>query len=318
MRGFGVTPRLERPSSRVLMRLMSACRQGVNKYPQIPSEDIFNARLEALVATRFNSRDRRCLARVEIEGSRGLVSARRRDAEAARVHFAAGRRLLATLKFGSHAAKLAESMFFAQQAYELYVRRRFANALAMLERSFVNDLALEEELGFDILKIHRIQLLGNWMRLEEERGHWRRGVELGIMQLQYLEAPDAGIFRSLPPPWNRGWNGRHNNIPLELIAKMHRQTSAQTISLFAGTMAAEPSSSGISRVISHAMRRGRTTTQIGRWLTFQSARLNKSAEECCRAASAGLRRGSIPSSPLWLSIAEDVEALLYSFAAQSG
>jgi hypothetical protein len=298
------------PSAASLSELIQACNLGVRKYTQIPTADIFNERLDKLIATRFNRCDRQGINIIGTEGYSGLLSARTRAEDSARTHFAAGQRLLSRLRMSSDARKLAESMFFAQKAYQLYVRRRFSDAIRMLQRSFVNDRALEVEPGFEILAMHRIQLLNNWMRVEVQRGNWQQGFALGIRQLQYLEAPEAKIFRSLPAPWNRGWNRQLSNIPEDLISKMHAQIAAETISLFQDVITAQTSSSEISRVILRAARLTSAETQIGRWLDFQFARFNRTVDECCFAASAVLRHGSVPSSPLWLSIARYIATLL--------
>jgi hypothetical protein len=297
------------PSAAALNDLISACRSGAEIRAQIPTQDLFHERLGELVASRFSLSDVKRFDRITTEGYSGLLAARQRDAATAGTHFATAERLLAKSKLSTQARKLVESMFFAQKAYELYVRHQFSDALGLLRQSFAIDLDLESDDGFNILIMHRIQLLNNWMRIEERRGRWRRGLALGIKQLHYLEAPDAEIFRSLPPPWNRGWNNHLSDIPAGLIGKMHAQIAAETASLFQDVIAGQTSPM-INRSIARAVRSVSPKTQIGRWLDFQSARFNKTIDECCFAASAAVRHGSVPSSPLWLSIVKYMEALL--------
>ena len=298
------------PSIAALTELISACRLGSNKYTEIATRDIFHGRLAEVIETEFSLCDRKNIERIQTEGSSGLLAARARNERVARAHFVAGQRLFATLKLSRRAHKLAESMFFAQKAYDLYVRSQFSNAIKLLQRAYVNDLALEAEPGFGLLAMHRIQLVNNWMRVEAQRGRWQQALALGISQLQYLEAPEQKIFRSLPPPWNRGWNRQLRRIPEDLKWKMHAQGAAETVSLFQDVLAAQKTSAEISDVILRAAKLGSTGTQIGRWIDFQVTRLNKSLDECCFAAGVALRYGCVPSSPLWLSVAEYIKVAL--------
>lgn len=297
------------PSAAALNQLIVACRAGAGKYTQTPAKDLFNIRLDRLISKQFSARDRECLRLIQAEGSSGLLAARRRSMKIAQSHFTAGQKVLSECKMTPRARKLAESILFPQKAYELYVRGQFSNAAKFLRQSFVSDLALEADTAYSLLAMHRIQVLNNLMRVELRRGRWRQGIVLGVRLLQYLQAPDAKTFRALPSPWNCGWSWRLARIPAGLVANMHAQIAAETVSLFQDALAAVPPSQ-IKAAMSYATRLVSAETQIGRWVDFQLARFGKPVDACCFAASAVLRHGSVPSAPLWLSVAQYMQTAL--------
>ena len=294
--------------------LIAASRAGVKKHTSIPQEDIFNIRLARLIARQFGARDRDCLRLIQAEGNSGLLASRRRALAAAQRHFSAGQALLNEGEMTPRARKLAMSILFAQKAYGLYARGDFSSATKLLRAAFASDLALEVDATFSLLAMHRIQLLNNLMRVEWRRGRWRQAVLLGVQLLQYLQAPDAKTLRALASPWSRGWNGRLAKIPAGLVAKMHAQIAAETAAIFEGALAAA-SASQIKTTLSRAGRLASAETQIGRWLDFQKAQFGELVDTRCLAASALLQLGSVPSAPLWLSVAEHMQTLLTAAAA---
>jgi hypothetical protein len=302
------------PSHTALTELIAACRVGVKKYAQIAPEDFFNDRLNKIVAKEFGTRDRDCLRLIGAEGSAGLLAARNRSGASARSHFAAGERLLATAKLSARARKFAEATLFPQKAYELYTHRQFSRATKLLRQAFLRDIALEADRSFSILLMHRVQLLNNWMRVESRRGRWQQALTLGIALLEYLEAPAPRIFRALPPPFNRGWTRKLRGVPANLTAGMHDQIARETASTFRKALAARPRQ--VKALISHLARQASGEAQIGHWVKFQATRFNRPVDDVCFAASAALRRGGVPSAPLWLSIAEDIQTILAAGRAQ--
>ena len=202
-----------------------------------------------------------------------------------------------------------ESFLSAQSAYFVYTQRRYQDASALLARAFANDLRLETEHDFHILVMHRIQLLNNLMRIEARRRNWGETLVLGGVLLGYLEDPSEVAIRSLAPPWNQGWIDSLEAIPTELVRATHAQVAREEVQILYRAAAAGETADEISRILG-CIARGASETQIGRWIDFQNVRIDASRGDYFSAASAVLRAGSVPSEPLWRSVADDVISLL--------
>ena len=297
------------PSAAALNQLIVACRAGAGKYTQTPAKDLFNIRLDRLISKQFSARDRECLRLIQAEGSSGLLAARRRSMKIAQSHFTAGQKVLSECKMTPRARKLAESILFPQKAYELYVRGQFSNAAKFLRQSFVSDLALEADTAYSLLAMHRIQLLNNLMRVEfaprplaaRDRARRQAAAIFAGARCKDLSSVAVAMESRL--------ESAARKIPAGLVANMHAQIAAETVSLFQDALAAVPPSQ-IKAAMSYATRLVSAETQIGRWVDFQLARFGKPVDACCFAASAVLRHGSVPSAPLWLSVAQYMQTAL--------
>lgn len=296
------------PAAQSLADLILAFRVGSQISRPLLDRDVFNERLTEMVAALLRECDRQALILIQSEGSRGLIAARSRNVELAQHHFAAAQRLLETLPRSDEAHLCAESFVCAQQAYFVYTQNRYEEAMTLIERSFANDRLLELQYGLDILLMHRIQLLNNLMRIEARRNNWREALTLGAALLRYLEAPRDGVLGSLPPPWHQAWSDTLDHIPVELVRASHAQIAREEVQVF--HRADTECKATYEFLDALSLNTPELTNQIEGWINFQIVRLNPDRGDYFSAATSVLRRGRMPSEPLWLSVANDVTRML--------
>jgi hypothetical protein len=179
----------------------------------------------------------------------------------------------------------------------------------LIQRSFSNDRLLELEYGLDILLMHRIQLLNNLMRIEAQRNNWHEALTLGSTLLRYLEDPRSTAVRSLAPPWDQGWSDTLDGIPIELVRATHAQIAKEEVQAFRRAEATCKATPESLDTLSKFTPTG-SATQIESWMNFQIICIAPSRGDYFSAASSILRRGSVPSEPLWWSVANDVTQML--------
>jgi hypothetical protein len=211
--------------------------------------------------------------------------------------------LLDTLPLSDEGRRLAESLFGAQSAYDHYRRWKDARALELLKRSFCNDIVLEKERGYNVLRIHRVQLLNNVMRVHAGRERWLEAMTLGHALLTHLEIPERDELAKLPPPWDRGWAGGFAGIPVELVNAMHAQIAAEVVRGLEQAAMGETSRGEIVAML-QPLRSERNGSQAGLWIDFQLVRFDSESGDPFAAAIPVWRRGAFPSEPLWRSVAE--------------
>lgn len=298
-----------RSDSEVLEELISAFRHASQQSGRMPNRDIFNEQLTELVMAKFSQSDRNSVLRIQQEGQNGLFAARSKESDVARQHFSNGDKLLNTLQMSREARALANSFFAAQKAYFLYTQKKFSDAMTMLSHSFSNDLFLETECGLHILRMHRVQLINNWMRLDARQDCWRSALTLGCTILQYLECPKDHRIRALAPPWCQGWADEFETIPTDLVVNIHAQIAAELVQTFHHAESGLASPAEVGRLLGE-LNSIESATQIDKWVQFQIARIDRGGGDYFSTAISVVKHGRVPSAPLWKSVANDIARLL--------
>ncbi|NJM20902.1 MAG: hypothetical protein HC907_20380 [Richelia sp. SM1_7_0] len=99
------------------------------------------------------------------------------------------------LKSLSSEGKLLHETFLEQaEAYLDYCKGNFERVYTRIFDAIAIDIVLEEEYDYDIMVIHRIQLLHNLMRTEASCGCFERAIEIASTLLGYLQ----GTLKVLP------------------------------------------------------------------------------------------------------------------------
>jgi hypothetical protein len=307
------------PSISLLTELVEACATHDPGPAQTEPRDWFNALLAQQSENRL-PQEHAALARITEVGGQALLAARAGQTDQAWQHVRHARDLLATEALGPEAHRLAHTLICAQHAYLCYRVQDDAQAQALLEAAFQDDLVLEALPGYGFLRIHRIQLLHNLMRIHRARGHWPQALRLGHALLRYLEHPSPEIRSALPDPWNRHWPAAFHDTPPELVAAMHAQIAAELVALTrqtqdaqtqdAQTPGAQTQDAGSLAAALRALPNATPSSQVGRWASFQAAHLAGALEDTLAAAIPLLRHGPLPSRPLWQAAADDTLACL--------
>jgi hypothetical protein len=116
----------------------------------------------------------------------GLRQARAGELDAAQRSFARARAVMSSPPLPVEAQRVARSLVNAARAYLEYRRSRNARAEQRVQAAWRDDLWLERERGYDILHLHRVQLLANSVRLRAHAGRVREAVDLAARSIRYL------------------------------------------------------------------------------------------------------------------------------------
>ena len=253
------------------------------------------------LATEFTSGERTTLRSMDEVGGRALALARAGQFELADGQYRNAASMLNDRELNPAARSLAESVLAAQRAYRAHRSGDDATARTLLELAVRRDLELEARHGYAVLRIHRMQLLGNVLRIYANRGVWKMALAIGVSVLAYLERFDERVLRNLPDPWGQCWEGR---VPaLERRAgPIHARLSRQTIRTLT-TTGVSFSADEFGAVL-EAVGLNDPTTQVSNWCEFQAAHFRRRTDDRLSAAIVSLDRGPVPSAPLWRQIVE--------------
>ncbi len=287
----------------LLSDLVKACA-GQPALVQTEPRDWFNALLAHQVEVRLPG-DQATLARITDAGGQALLAAQAGQSEQARQLVRKALDLLAAAALSAEAHRLARTLICAQHAYVCYRTGDDAQAQALLEVAFRDDLVLEGLHGYGFLQIHRIQLLHNLMRIHRARGRWRQALQLGYALLSHLEHPARQIRAGLTETWGQHWSPAFRDTPPALVTAMHTQIAAEMVSLSRQLPHTEAVAAAL-RVLPGDI----LCSQVARWATFEAARLAGATEDALAAAIPLLRHGPLPSGPLWQATAKGTLACL--------
>jgi hypothetical protein len=130
--------------------------------------------------------------------------------------------------------------------------------------------------------------------------------------LTHLEVPTSNSLSNLPPPWMEGWSDRLRDLPVTLVQRMHAQIAAEQVRVLERVTSGPVEDHAIAGALGSILNEG-DSSQEGLWLVFQLERFelrSRDNSSIFEAATTLLRRGAVPSAPLWTSVAEYVLSLL--------
>lgn len=160
---------------------------------------------------------------------RGLLAARRGQIAMADQSFGEARAILRSRKLSLESDLICRSFQAAAEAYLDYRRRAVDQARNRVHEALAIDVVLEGEYGYDILHLHRIQLVHNLMRIDAGCMHFEDAIDLGCRLLNYLE----GGPEILPGPGP--WGSTHiRSLPPEIVTAMFGQVTGEVALVLAG------------------------------------------------------------------------------------
>jgi hypothetical protein len=143
--------------------------------------------------------------------------------------FAAARVLLQLGKLSPEGNLLYKSFLEQAEAYLNYRRGDFDQARNRTFEALAIDMVLEEEYGYEILLLHRIQLVHNLVRINARCICFDHAIELACKILSYLE----GASEVLPIPGSWGCERVARQSP-ELVAAMFAQVTGEVAQILVG------------------------------------------------------------------------------------
>ncbi len=205
-----------------LLQTMGDYRQGSAK-PSHPlgNSDLFNQQLQMLMMKRLPLKDQLLLRRYNNAREQGLLAARRGQVAIAEQSFTEAQTPL-FMDTLSREGKLLHQVFLEQAvAYLDYSRYDFEQVYRRTHKALGIDVILEEEYGYEILLINRIQLIHNLVRTEARRQKLE-AIHLAFQLLAYLSRQIETL--PTPHPWG---SLRVARQPSELVAAMFAQVMGE-------------------------------------------------------------------------------------------
>ena len=207
-------------------------RLGSRKPIQIKlgsSGDLFSEKLQSLIENRLPLKDQLLMRRANNARNEALIAARRGQLAMAERFFAEARAPLESHSLSREGALLHKSFLEQAEAYLDYRRGHFEQVIIRTFEALAIDVVLEEEYGYEILHLHRIQLLHNLVRTHVRCMCLNKAVELACQLLSYLE----GTLEVLPISSSWGFE-RIARLPSELVGAMFVQITSEIALLLAG------------------------------------------------------------------------------------
>ncbi|GAX44996.1 hypothetical protein NIES4075_60150 [Tolypothrix sp. NIES-4075] len=196
---------------------------------KLDSGDLFNEKLQSLVENRLPLKDQLLMRRAKNARNQALIATRRGQFAIASRLFAEARAPLEFDSLSVEGALLSKSFLEQAEAYLDYRCGDFDRVSTRTFEALAIDMILEEEYGYEILHLHRIQLLHNLVRTDIRCMCFDKAIELACQLLRYLE----GTLEVLPISGSWGFE-RVARLPSELVAAMFVQITSEVALMLAG------------------------------------------------------------------------------------
>ncbi|MFH7029790.1 MAG: hypothetical protein ACHBN1_31625 [Heteroscytonema crispum UTEX LB 1556] len=195
----------------------------------------------------------------------------------------------------------------AAEAYLDYRRGDFDQAYARISKALAIDVVLEEEYGYEILHLHRIQLLHNLVRSDARRMQFASAIELACQLLGYLEGTSEVL------PLSGSWGSEHiARQPSELVAAMFGQITDEVALILAGKnrqVKSELFAIAKRHIQLQANGNTRCHPQSHTWFLLKEAFVDNDVATFLERASRFLAEGRGDTPLLWYAVVVDIVAL---------
>ena len=209
----------------LLQKTFLGYQQGSAKNHHISSQvsdDIFSETLQTLISRNLPLCDQLILRRYDNAREQGLLAARQGQLAVAQHFFEEARTPLEMGKLSNEGKLLHQSFLEQSEAYLDYRQNNFEQVYDRTDAALGLDVVLESEYGYDILLMHRIQLLHNLVRTEARRMNFEKAIILASKLLNYLD----GKLENLPTP--HPWSFESlTHQPQELVCGMFAQIASE-------------------------------------------------------------------------------------------
>jgi hypothetical protein len=202
----------------LLKNLCGDYHQGAAQTSPIVPDDAFNIALYQRLEQRLSLSEQLLLRRALGDRDAGLYAARHDRFAIAAQLFREARQALLSPILSAEAKLMHQSLLYQSETYLDYRQSQFDRVREKIAAAIAIDIQLEDQYGYGILHLHRIQLLHNLVRLEMRCQDRHRALGLAGELLAYL----TGIQETLPI--GQAWShARVQAQPLELVELMLAQ-----------------------------------------------------------------------------------------------
>ncbi len=262
---------------------------------------------QTFIETQLPLTDQWLLNRLDKIRIRGLNAARQGNLITAEQHFTAARVRLQLDKLSPQGSLLYKSSLERAQAYVDYRRGHFDQARNRTSEALAAYVFLEEEYGYEILFLRRLQLVCNLVRLEARCLCYEHAIELACQVLSYLE----GTSEVLPIPGSWGHERVACQSP-ELVAATFALVTGEVAEILAGKD--RQLASNLFAVASdhlHLQANDNRHCHLGAysWLLVKQAFVNNDVPKFLELASHFLAEGRADIPLLWYATVIDLVRL---------
>ena len=246
------------------------------------------------------SPDREAIIEASLRRSAGLKAARKRDLQHASVLLEEAREIVhARVKQPSNIL-LCKSFQIAADAYMAYVMGYFDDARASLKELAEIDLLLEREVRYRLLKLHRVQLLHNVVRIDIRQGLLEDALTLVFALLSCLTERTSTLLEPCTSIESL------SKLPIELIKSLAVQICSELCLLVANHV--ECDHLFLKKARQYLRYPGSVGSPPTQWMELKVLFSDESDEFLERCLSF-LELGPQDHRVLWLSTAIDVYKL---------
>ncbi len=273
--------------------------------------DLFTHTLYMLMKSRLPQKDQIIMQQAAKARENAVIAARCGSLVTAEHLFVEARAPLESNSLSPESRLLHRSFLEQAEAYLDYRNSDFERVYTRTSVALAIDAVLEKEYGYEILHIHRIQLLHNLVRTEARRMCCDRAIELAAQLLAYLE----GVLEVLPFPgfWGSEYVVRQ---PKEVVAATFAQITSEIAVILAGKNPQLASS--LLAVVRHHIQLQPHASHYGHpraytWFLLKEAFVGNDIATFLERASHFLAEGRADTPLLWYATVVDLVALCNDF-----
>lgn len=273
--------------------------------------DLFTQTLYTLMKSRLSLTDQVVMQKAAIAREDALIAVRRQEFALAEKLFALSRAPLESNSLSLEASLLHRSLLEQSESYLDYRRGDFKQVYTRTCEALAIDSVLEDEYGYSILHIHRIQLLHNLVRTKARCTHFNAAIELASQLLGYLE----GRNENLPFPGIWG-SERVASQSREIVAATFAQIASEIAIILAGKdldVASQLLAIVLRHIPLHASSYYCGHPRAYAWLSLKHAFVNNDIDNFLEAAPYFLVQGRTDTPLLWYATVVDVVAIFNNF-----
>ncbi|KST62923.1 hypothetical protein [Mastigocoleus testarum] len=240
-----------------------------------------------------------------------LMAVRRGEFGIAERLFAEARTPLKANSLSCEGKLLHETFLEQAQAYLDYRRGNFEQVYIRMFNALRIDLVLEEEYDYEIMVIHRIQLLHNLVRTEACRGDFRRAMEIASTLLGYL----SGTLEVLP--FSGSWGRERLKSQSEkVLAATFSQITSEIALILAGKET-QTINDLLAITLHHlqlsASNKNCLHQRSYQWFRLKQAIANNNPASFLEKTSCFLASGRVDTPFLWYATVVDLVSLCKKF-----
>lgn len=273
--------------------------------------DLFTHTLYMQMKSRLPQKDQVLMQQAANARENAVMAVRRGELVTAERLFAEARVPLESNSLSPESRLLHKSFLEQAEAYLDYHNGDFDRVYTRTSVALAIDVVLEKEYGYEILHIHRIQLLHNLVRTEARHMCFERAIELASQLLAYLE----GALEVLP--FSGFWGSEYVvRQPKEVVAATFAQITSEVAVILAGKNPQLASS--LLAVFKHNIQLQAHGSHHGHprayaWFLLKEAFVGNDIATFLERASHFLAEGRADTPLLWYATVVDLVALCSDF-----